>query len=452
MNDELRRDALSIFQTGIDAANPYRAVKESLKLGDQGLELALDLNERTKKRVGNWSKVHLIAFGKAACAMAEAAKEIIPDSLLTCAIAVTNYENLRQIEGIEVLGARHPLPDANGHEAAKRIAAQLEMAKEGELVLVLISGGGSALLPYPADGISLEEKIAMTDLLLASGADINEINCARKHLSQLKGGRLAQLAAPADVHALILSDVLGDDLSAIASGTTVADDSTYQQAMDVFKSRQLWDKVPTNVQRVLEKGAAGEIEETPNASNPLFKNTSSVLVGSNGLSVKAMMEAAAEQSYKSMLYSDNLQGEAREVAEDWVLSVKTLLDAGISEPVALIAGGETTVTLKGNGRGGRNQEMALAFALAAEKHALPNCWTFLSGGSDGIDGASDAAGGIVDAGTIARMKQAQISPENELNNNNSNFALEKSEDLIISGATGTNVADLQIVLIQPMND
>lgn len=443
----LRKNALAIFQAGIIAADPYIAVKQCLSVNKNHLEIALKQN--FEKRVGNWSKIHLIAFGKAACAMAKAAQEIIPESTLACAIAVTNYENVQEIENLEILGASHPLPDENGYQAAKRITEQLKAAQQDELVLVLISGGGSALLPYPVGGISLEEKISTTDLLLACGVTINEINCVRKHLSQLKGGRLTQLAYPADVHALILSDVLGDDLSAIASGTTVADDSTYTDAITVFKSRQVWDRVPINVQKVLEEGVQGKREETPKSDNPSFKNSATTLVGSNAISVTAMINTAKEQGYQAKLYSDNLNGEARDEADKLALYVKQLIEAGIKKPIALLAGGETTVTLKGKGKGGRNQEMALAFALASEKYALPNCWTFLSGGTDGIDGTSPAAGGIVDAESVQRMKQAKLNPSNELNNNNSYIALEKSEDLIMTGATGTNVADLQIVLIQP---
>ena len=448
----MRNDAQAIFQAGIHAADPYQAVKSHLFADDFHLEIATSLNNSVKKHVGRWSKIHLIAVGKGACAMAKAAVEIIPQSLLACAIVVTNYENAQPINGVEVLSASHPLPDANGYKASKRIVEQLKNTQENELVLLLISGGGSALLPYPTIGISLQEKIATTNILLASGATINEINCVRKHLSQLKGGRLTQLAAPAEVHALILSDVLGDDLSAIASGMTVADDSTYQQAINIFKSRELWEKVPANVKVVLEKGAVGELEETPKTNNPVFKHSATTLIGSNPISVQAMIKAAEQHGYKSFLYSEHLHGEARQVAESWVLFVKDLVNKGINEAIALIAGGETTVTLKGTGKGGRNQEMALAFALAAKKYALPDCWTFLSGGSDGIDGTSDAAGGIVDAQSLKRMKQAGIKPDNELNNNNSNFALKKSKDLIMTGATGTNVADLQVVLIKPVND
>ncbi|MDP3589369.1 MAG: DUF4147 domain-containing protein, partial [Methylobacter sp.] len=361
----MRQDALSIFQAGIAAADPYRAVKHYL----------------VPELFGDYSKVHLIAFGKAACAMAQATQEIIPaGKLADRGIAVTNYENVRHIDNVTVLGAAHPLPDANGLKAAQIIAERVQHAQEHELVLVLVSGGGSALIPCPAGQITLQEKIATTDLLLASGATINQINCVRKHLSQLKGGGLARMAMPAHLHALILSDVLGDDLSTIASGPTVADDTTYADAIEILKAKGVWEQVPSNVRQHLEQGKLGNIAETPKPGDDIFKtcpehsrrNTAHTLIGSNTISVNAMLEAAKNLGYESELYSDHLSGEARTVGATLVAQCveRRLKSPPQDKPIALLAGGETTVTLKGNGRGGRNQEMALAFAIAAEQQDL----------------------------------------------------------------------------------
>ena len=427
----IRQDAVSIFQAGIAAADPYLAVKRHL----------------VPVLFGSYSKVHLIAFGKAACAMAQAAQEIIPAGMLAGrGIAVTNYDNVTDVDNVDVIGAAHPLPDAAGLKAAQVIAERVQNAQQNELVLVLVSGGGSALIPYPAGKITLQEKIAATDLLLASGATINQINCVRKHLSQLKGGGLARMAAPAHLHALILSDVLGDDLSTIASGPTVADDTTYSDAIEVFKTKGVWEQAPSNVRQHLEQGKLGNIAETPKPGDDVFKNTGHTLIGSNRISVNAMLQTAQNLSYETKLYSDRLCGEAGEEAEKLVLHAKSLT---INNATALLAGGETTVTLKGNGRGGRNQEMALAFALAAEQHGLTGNWTFLSGGTDGRDGPTDAAGGMVDRNTIKRMTQTGLNPLELLENNDSYTALKTSDDLVNTGATGTNVADLQILLIQP---
>jgi hydroxypyruvate reductase len=427
----LRQDALSIFKAGIAAADPYQAVKRYL----------------TPKLLGNHTKVHLIAFGKAACAMAQAAQEVIPAGMLAGrGIAVTNYENVTSVDNVDVIGASHPLPDAAGLNAAQAIADRVRNARQNELVLVLVSGGGSALIPYPAGQITLQEKIATTDLLLASGATINQINCVRKHLSRLKGGGLARMAAPAHVHALILSDVLGDDLSSIASGPTVADGTTYANAIEILETKGVWDQVPVKVRQHLEQGKLRHIDETPKPGDDIFKNTSHTLIGSNTISVNAMLDATKKLGYEIELYSDHLSGEARTVGATLAAQCAKTRP---NKPAALLAGGEATVTLKGTGRGGRNQEMALAFALAADRHGLTGNWAFLSGGTDGRDGPTDAAGGIVDSNTTKRMAQAGVNPIELLENNDSYTALKASDDLVNTGATGTNVADLQILLIQP---
>jgi hydroxypyruvate reductase len=447
---QLRNDAVAIFQAAIIAADPYTAVKRCIRVFDNHIELVLDSDDSGKVRRGRWTKIHLLAFGKAACAMAQAAQELIPPVL--CAdhnIVVTNAENVTDLSGFSVIGAGHPLPDAAGLKAAQQIIAKLQQAQSGELVLALISGGGSALLPAPVVPITLAEKIATTDLLLGCGATIAEINCVRKHLSQLKGGQFVRLAAPADVHALILSDVIGDDLSAIASGATVPDVSTYAQAIEVLSRYQLWHEVPESVQQVLMQGQSGQRKETPKAGEATFKSTSQVLVGSNAISVAAAVQAAQRQGYQTHIYSTVLTGIAREQAELWVLQLKTLLPE-LTQPTAFIAGGETTVTVTGSGRGGRNQELALAFALAAKKHRLPACWTFLSAGTDGKDGATDAAGGLVDPKSLERIRNAKLNPANRLNNNDSYPALKSSGDLLITGATGTNVADVQVLLLHPL--
>lgn len=426
----LRQDAVAIFRAGISAADPYQAVKR---------HLASDL-------FAAYARVHVIAFGKAACAMAQAAIEIVPVNLLAGkGIAVTNYENVTEVDDVDVIGASHPLPDEAGFNGAKLIAERLQQAQQGELVLVLVSGGGSALIPYPADPISLQEKIATTDLLLASGATINQVNCVRKHLSRLKGGGLARLAAPANVHALILSDVLGDDLSSIASGPTVPDETTYADAIDILTGKNVWDRLPDNVRRHLEQGKLSRIPETPKPGDALFANTGHALIGSNTISVEAMRQAAQNLNYETELYSTHLSGEARTVGATLAAQYERLQH----KKIALLAGGETTVALTGNGRGGRNQEMALAFALAAEQQGLSGNWAFLSGGTDGRDGPTDAAGGIVDPNTLTRMRQTGIAPAERLADNDSYHALKASDDLLNTGATGTNVADLQILLIQP---
>lgn len=446
----LRKNALHLFNTGIAAADPSKAVKDSLIVGENHFEIALDLNDASKKRIGRWSKIHLIAFGKAACSMAQAATEVIPSHRLASRpLAITNYENKTTLTHVNVIAASHPIPDEAGQKATEKVLEKLKSTEAGELVLILISGGGSALLPYPANGISLDDKQTVTDLLLTSSADIKQINCVRKHLSQIKGGQLAKLSLPADCHSLILSDVVGDDLSSIASGPTVPDITTFSEAIDILKKNGIWNKVSANVQTYLGRGVLGEVKETPRSDDLCFSQTSNTIVGDNSISLKEVTLASKRLGYKTDIFSTSLSGEASKIAEQMVLHANTVIGTGLTRPLAILSGGETTVTVKGTGKGGRNQEMALAFAISVEKHPLASHWVFLSGGTDGVDGPTDAAGGMVDSETLNRIKQARANPENRLNNNDSYSALKKSDDLIITGATGTNVADLQILLIQP---
>lgn len=442
LSANLRDLCLALFQVGVAAADPHKAVQNYFSTCDNACF-----------RSDNAAKIHIIAFGKAACAMAKAARQAIAtDKLLEPGIIVTNYDNVTPIDGFEVIGAGHPLPDQKGLLAAEQVAEKCRNAKQNEWVLALISGGGSALLPYPVEGVSLADKIAATELLLACGATINQINCVRKHLSKIKGGGLARLAAPADLHALILSDVLDDDLSAIASGPTVADTTTFADAIEVFKSKKVWDKAPFTVKNYLEAGAAGLHQETLKPGEPIFKHTTQTLIGSNTISVDAVFTAAQQQNFVTTIYSKQLKGEARTVAEQWLLDCKSRMVEGLTQASAQIAGGETTVTITGNGKGGRNQEMALAFALAAEKHALPCEWAFLSAGTDGRDGPTDAAGGIVNNQTLNKIRDAGIDPETALLNNDSYTALHAANALVMTGATGTNVADLQILLLHPFTE
>ena len=440
--NKLQQTALTIFLAGVEAANPEIAVKKYLTRQDQKLSICLSNKENISK---NWSKVHLIAFGKAACAMATAAQKILssePNLMSESGLVVTNYENVKDVPNCEVFGAQHPTPDFNGYQAAQKIAQRAQSAEQGELVLVLISGGGSALIPYPPDSISLEDKITTTKLLLGCGANINQINGVRKHLSQLKGGGLTRFATPADLHALILSDVIGDEITAIASGTTVPDPTTYVDAIQVLKP--VWEQVPLKVRQHLEAGKRGEIPETPKEQDPIFANSDYTIIGSNRISVNALIQEAKNQGFITCLYKDELTGEASQVAQDLV---EFALQQERKTPLAILAGGETTVTLNKNpGLGGRNQEMSLAFALAAKQKGLTGNWVFLSGGSDGIDGPTNAGGGIVHQITLSRIPHAQ----NYLNNHDAYYALEKADALLTIGATGTNVADLQVLLLLPI--
>jgi hydroxypyruvate reductase len=330
-----------------------------------------------------------------------------------------------------------------GAEASQRFLAE---TTSEDAVLVLISGGGSALLPAPAPPVTLEDKGLVTQLLLAGGADIQELNTVRKHLSMLKGGGLAGLAFPSRVESLILSDVIGDDLSTIASGCTVPDPTTFEDVLWILRQYRLLSEVPDSVRQRIEQGLAGKIPETPKEGDPVFSRVVNRLVGSNGVSLAAARQQAADFDYRAVVVSEALCGEARRAAEVLVESARQSV-AG-NESNAILAGGETTVRVTGQGKGGRNQEMALAFALAMEAVKPGGDWVFLSGGTDGRDGPTDAAGGLVDSGTISRIRSAGLDPAAELADNNSYAALAAADDLLVTGATGTNVADLQIFLVR----
>jgi hydroxypyruvate reductase len=293
--------------------------------------------------------------------------------------------------------------------------------------------------------VTLAEKVAVTDLLLRSGADIHELNTVRKHLSRLKGGGLAAAARPAAVEALILSDVIGDDPSTIASGLTAPDPTTFGDARAVLVRRGVWDRAPAAVRARIERGCRGEEPETPKPGDPIFARVANRIIGSNGLSLDAAAGKARDLGYGTAVASRALAGEAREAAASLLGRILDGPRAG-ETPRAVLAGGETTVTIRGGGRGGRNQEMALAFALAAERSGPRGSWVFLSAGTDGRDGPTDAAGAVVDGSTLARGRRAGLDPRRALDDNDSYAFLDAAGALLRTGATGTNVADLQVFL------
>jgi hydroxypyruvate reductase len=390
--------------------------------------------------------LRIVAFGKAAVTMAEAAAEMVSvEDFPGPGVVAVNPENFAPQDRFRVFAAGHPVPDAVGVAAAEAVEEYLTDSQESDALLVLVSGGGSALLPAPAPGISLEDKMETTRLLLACGAPIQKVNCVRKHLSGLKGGGLARIASPARVESLILSDVIGDDLGSVASGPTVPDLTTFLDARDILQEHDLLGSVPAAVRRRIEQGVAGEIPETPTEQDPFFSRVANRLVGSNAQSLESARRSAESLGYRVHIASSELCGEARLAAA--ALHATARRQRSGPEPLAILAGGETTVTVRGKGTGGRNQEMALAFARVCQSEPLTGDWVFLSGGTDGRDGPTDAAGGVVDAGTVERIRRSGLDPVQELNRNNSNVALAASEDLLVTGPTGTNVADLQVLLL-----
>ncbi len=444
---QMRGHARTMFADAVAAADPRAAVVRTLHKQPNSSQIqstakpqSFQLQEFSRR------KVRVVAFGKAAIPMTEGALECVPEDLLIEApVAVTSYENVIQHGKIQILGAGHPIPNADGLKAARKIAKTVRAAKADELILALISGGASALLPMPPPSITLEDKRNATQLLLTSGADIHEINTVRKHLSELKGGGLARLAYPAALQVLILSDVLDNDPGTIASGPTAGDLTTFSDAKGVFLRRGIWEQIPNSIQAHLNRGCDGLIDETTLPEDEIFRDVSNTIVGSNLISLDSICQSAKSAGYDVQIVSKALMGEARSVAEKFLMRAS----APIERPTAFVAGGETTVTVRGSGLGGRNQEMALTFAIDADSRFNNLSWVFLSGGTDGIDGPTDAAGGLVDPGTIARIHNAGYDPRLLLDNNDAYHALDHAGDLLVTGATGTNVADLQILLIHP---
>jgi glycerate 2-kinase len=421
----LRRHALSIFRASLDAADPAAAVERRLR----------------EKNYSKFRNIFVIGAGKAGASMAQATERVL-GRRITAGLINVKDGHLAKLRRIELNECGHPLPDERGAAGARGIAQIAAAAGPGDLVLCLVSGGASALLPLPAEGITLEEKQSVTRLLLASGANIHEINAVRKHLSLIKGGQLARLAAPAAVEALLLSDVIGDDLDVIGSGPAAPDASTFAGAVAILQKFNLMDRLPASVKSRLEQGVRGEIEETPKPGDPLFARVRNVVVGSNRLALTAAARKARELGYRTLVLASGVQGETRDIAGMHAAIAHEIVDSSepVRPPACIITGGETTVTLKGEGLGGRNQEFVLAAALGIA--GLDNVVVF-SAGTDGSDGPTDAAGAVADGNTLARNSEAQRF----LDRNDSYHYFEPLGDLIKTGPTNTNVMDVRIVLV-----
>jgi len=438
---KLRSDALDILKTAVDAVDPERAVKRSLRLKDECLHIdstVLDLDE--------FDRIFVMGGGKAGGAMAKALEEILGERI---AFGVVNVlkgtEGDLHLERIELNGASHPVPDEGGMKGVEKMLSLLEGVGGDDLVISLISGGGSAMMTYPAPGIKLGAIRTITGKLLKSGATINELNVVRKHLSAFKGGQLAKRCYPARVLSLILSDVVGDPFDTIASGPTAPDESTFREAVDVLKKYGLWDSAAEPVKRRLEEGLMGIIEETPKKGDKAFEKVTNFIVGNNSIASGKAVERAEALGYSSLLLSTMVEGEARHVGAVCAGIAQEIHASGrpISAPAAVVLGGETTVTVKGRGKGGRNQELALSAAIGIRglKAALAALAT------DGIDGPTDAAGAIADGMTYEKASSINLSVDKHLSENDSYSFFKSLGDLIITGPTGTNVNDIILILV-----
>ncbi len=462
-----RSDILSILEHALRAVEPQQAVLQHLALA--GDRLTVGSRSYDLADVG---RILVVGAGKAGAPMAAAVQQALGPRVAAGQVNVKHGHlaaagNWRLRFGragdgaglqppvaatgpVVLSEAGHPTPDAAGMAGAERIAALLTGLTERDLVIVLLSGGGSALLPLPAAGVSLADYRRLTDLLLSSGADITEINTVRKHCSRLQGGRLAELAAPARVVSLILSDVVGSPLDAIASGPTAPDPTTFADAWAVLARYGLLEHAPGPVVAHLRRGLSAALPDTPKPGDPLFARVHNVIVGDNLSAGRAAAARARDLGYHSLLLSSFVQGEAREVGRA-LAGLAQGIAAGQSDlalPACLVLGGETTVTLRGAGRGGRNQELALAAGVALGGHTLPPgaAAAVVSFGTDGTDGPTDAAGGAGADDTLARAARLGLDPRAALAANDSYPCLAALGDLLVSGPTGTNVNDLMLVM------
>lgn len=428
----MRRDALDIFRASLRAADPKEAILRQVRV--EGERLIAGKKSYDLSRPG---RIFVVGAGKASATMAVAVEKLL-GKRIAGGLINTKYGHLSKLRRIELNECGHPVPDEAGVSGARRILDIVRNATPLDLVICLVSGGASALLPLPGGQLTLAEKQETTRLLLECGANIHEINAVRKHISGIKGGRLAAEAFPAEVLSLILSDVIGNDLDVIGSGITAPDRSTFADVLAILDRFGLRERVPPPIRRHLEAAES----ETPKADHPAFRRTHNLVVGSNDLALNAAAARAKELGYRPMILSSFIEGETRDVARVHAAIAKEIRASGrpLRAPACVISGGETTVAIQGKGKGGRNQEFALAAAL--DIAGMPST-VVLSGGTDGTDGPTDAAGAICDGQSVAR---SELSARDHLTRNDSYPFFDALGDLIRTGPTGTNVMDVRLVL------
>ncbi len=436
----LKPTAKTIFDAGIQAVMPEVCVARHLNLSGsrlyaEGIDLDLDQIRH----------IYVAGAGKASAAMAEEVEKVLGPRI-HAGVVVTKYGHGLPLDHCRVMEAGHPVPDAAGMAGASALLDMVAEAGPDDLIVCLISGGASALTPLPADAICLADKQDTTRQLLGCGATIHEINTIRKHLSKIKGGQVCKAANGARVISLILSDVIGDDLDIIGSGMTAPDRGHFRDCRIILERHGIWDSVPEPVQNHIRSGMNGRIPDTPKPGDPIFSRVTNQVVGSLSDALNAAAIEAENQGFTPVVLSSMIQGEAKEAAKVLCAVAREVRRFGrpVNPPACLLCGGETTVTIKGTGTGGRNMELALAGAMALQD---TSGILLLSGGTDGTDGPTDAAGAFADGNTVSRAAGLDLSPENHLNENNAYPFFKALDDLLITGPTRTNVMDMQILLI-----
>ncbi len=436
---ELRESARLIWQAGLDAANPELRIRETLHFDGETMVVGDEVFPLKGRLI-------VVGAGKVAARMAQVVEAVAGDRV-SAGLVVTKYDHRLPLRKIRLIEAGHPLPDAAGVRAAKETRQLVADLAPEDIVLCLISGGASALWAAPAQGVSLEEKQEVTSLLLRAGAPIREVNAVRKHLSEIKGGQLARWAAPARVVSLIMSDVIGDPLDFIGSGPTAPDTTSFADALAVIQKYGL--DVPPSVVNRLQDGAMGRLAETLKPGDPVFSKVHNLIIANNHLLVEGAGRRARDLRFNTVVLATEIEGEARDVGQVFAAVARESAHRGApaQRPACILAAGETTVTIRGRGLGGRNQEMALAWAINMASHPTPGVLCFASVATDGTDGPTNAAGGLVDPLTCARAVERGLTPSDFLHNNDSYNFLKATGDLIVTGPTQTNLMDLQILLV-----
>ncbi len=440
-------DLCSIFFKALERVDPYSMIKDAMKI--QGDILTIDsVHGRLHEDLKSYRSIIVLGMGKASIKMAQAVEEILKERVTQGAV-ITRVGQAEDLKRIRVMEAGHPIPDERSIRGAEVLFELAMKADEKTLIINLVSGGGSALFSLPREGITLTDLQDATRTLLECGAAIQEVNCIRKHISRVKGGQFARIAHPARMINLILSDVVGDRPETIASGITAADDTTYAQALRIAERYRIRDRLPASVIALLESGKKGSIPETPKLGDPVFERVTNIILGNNTQACRTARDYGETLGYHAYFITSSLTGEAREVAKFFSALAKDMLRnaSDFSKPALIVAGGETTVTVRGKGRGGRNQEMALSFLIDFLENKGMEGVCFLSAGTDGNDGPTDATGAIVTPEVYKAAVESGMDAGQYLAENDSYGFFKQAGGLFITGPTNTNVCDIQLLSV-----
>ena len=433
---------MAAFRAALAAADPSRLVAKSVWVDGDALRV-----RNLRFDLSHYGRIFVVGGGKATGGMAVEAERLLGERIVDGVINVPDYLPAPKLKRIRVCRATHPFPSQSGTEGVRQMLALADQSKENDLFVGLFSGGGSALMPAPAEGISLKDKIKTTDLLLKCGADIGQMNIVRRHLSSFKGGRFVQRLNGSEVVSLVISDVPGDRFDTVSSGPTAPDETTFDQARSVLVRHHIWREVPASVRALISRGVNGSVPETPKPRSPVFRKVRNVIIGSNKDARTAARDYLRGRGFRVTLREGFYQGEARTVGKSLGKEFLGIVQRAQSKPAALVAGGETTVIVRGSGRGGRDQEMVLSAAKVLEGKS--RC-AFAALATDGIDGPTTAAGAIADGSTVQKGLAMGKIPEAFIRDNDSNGYFRKVGGLLVTGPTGTNVNDIVVAISLPL--